>query len=295
MTAPNPSNDVDWLGYYKRVEGVTNTRLRTVLVQAALDAERVANGLAGRGIGATVQRAQIMRVRKQLRLLIKELFVGKAQPIIREGRLNAVGAAARASMAELEPFFREIFPNSASRKAFQTAYEAQARRSIDTMMTRVQGRSYVPLSQAVYKTSVDVGGRIDRIVNSNLARGTSAKEIAAEVKSFVNPATPGGASYAAMRLGRTELNNAFHAQSIAQAQDSPFVDEMEWNLSGRHKPDPKDPCETYALQGTFAKEDVPVKPHPNCLCYVTPKLVSWGEFRANLLAGQYDGLSRAVA
>ena len=99
---------------------------------------------------------------------------------------------------------------------------------------------------------------------------------------------PGGVSYAAMRLGRTELNNAFHAQSIFDSQETPWVEQMRWHLSKRHEHDPGDECETYAAQATFRKEDVPEKPHPNCRCFVTPELPDYDQFEQSLLAGHYD-------
>jgi hypothetical protein len=69
---------------------------------------------------------------------------------------------------------------------------------------------------------------------------------------------------------------------------------MRWNLSGSH-PEP-DECNEYAEQshmpngeaGLWLPEEVPLKPHPNCLCYVTPENVSRDQFIADFESGKYD-------
>jgi hypothetical protein len=122
----------------------------------------------------------------------------------------------------------------------------------------------------------------------------SAKEIAKQVFRFIDPETPGGASYAALRLGRTELNNAFHTNSIKQAQAMPWVEGVKWNLSGSH-PRP-DECNEYAEDthyrggdgGVFLPQDVPPKPHPNCLCFTTTETQSDEDFIASYRAGDYN-------
>lgn len=80
-----------------------------------------------------------------------------------------------------------------------------------------------------------------------------------------------------MRLSRTEINNAFHEQQ-KRAGDKPWVEGVKWNLSGSH-PRP-DTCNDYANQsnglgrGVFKTGDVPDKPHPQCLCYLTYETLS---------------------
>jgi hypothetical protein len=92
-----------------------------------------------------------------------------------------------------------------------------------------------------------------------------------------------------MRLGRTEVNNAFHASSVKQYRETPWVEKCKWHLSGSH-PKP-DLCNEYAENngnGVWAVDDVPAKPHPNCLCYVTPINTDLNKFVKNFKAGQYD-------
>jgi hypothetical protein len=168
---------------------------------------------------------------------------------------------------------------------------ANAASGIDRMIARQSGASYVPLSERVYNSDAGVGSKVDRLVNSALARGLSAVEFASEVRAFVNPLTPGGVSYAAKRLARTEINNAAHAMSVEAMREVPWCDGMKWHLSGSHgRPDVCDQLASGGANGDgiYPKTATPSKPHPQCLCYVTPDLADDDEFERNLLAGHYN-------
>jgi hypothetical protein len=159
-------------------------------------------------------------------------------------------------------------------------------RNIESTITHVL-ETEKPLSARVYKTAALANGQVSQAINRSLARGDSAQKLAKSVRALIDPDVPGGVSYAAKRLGRTEINNAFHAQSIHDAQLAPWVQEMRWHLSKVHEPQGC-VCETYAVYGLFPIEHVPEKPHPNCRCYVTPELPAYDNFENALLSGQFD-------
>lgn len=156
--------------------------------------------------------------------------------------------------------------------------------------------SQIPLAQSVYKTTALTNGLVAKQINIALSRGESAAQLAKRVRGLIDPNTPGGVSYAAMRLARTELNNAFHAGQILAVQDEESVVGMKWNLSGSH---PKaDACDQYATgnhadlgAGVFGKRDVPRKPHPQCLCYLTPVMEDEDSFLDRLLSGAFGAAS----
>lgn len=157
--------------------------------------------------------------------------------------------------------------------------------AIDAAMARIQGKSYKPLSTRVYRTQQLVKGQVNRMINQHLARGSSGRELARDIRQFVKPTAPGGLRGASLRLGRTELNNAFHAVSVDQAQKNPYVIGMVWHLSGSH-PRP-DACNDYE-EHFFRPHEVPNKPHPNCFCYVTPETLSRGAFLDHYNKGGYS-------
>lgn len=157
------------------------------------------------------------------------------------------------------------------------------------------------LSDRVYRNGRRGVKTVENLINTGLLQGKSAAEIAASVRKYISPNTPGGASYAAMRLGRTELNNAFHATSIRMAEEDPFVERMKWNLSRSHGH--SDKCDQYAKEthirggepGVYRVGDVPAKPHPQCLCFTTPIVIAEDEFLRRLRRGEYDKMADLVA
>lgn len=169
---------------------------------------------------------------------------------------------------------------------FAKSMQLTAESGLDRMQARVSGQSYKPLSDRVYNSSTAISGQLDRIVSGALAQGLSAKEFATRIRDFINPSTPGGIRYAALRLSRTEINNAAHAVAISQVADHPWVDEMAWHLSGSH-PRP-DACDGLASRSPYKKNAVPAKPHPQCFCFVVAVLPDEEEFNNALIAGKYD-------
>lgn len=125
----------------------------------------------------------------------------------------------------------------------------------------------IPLSSSVYRTEALSRRWVAREINRGIAQGQSSKELAARVRSMILPNTRGGVSYAASRLGRTEINNAFHNTSKRINEGLPWVTGVKWYLSGSHPR--SDKCDDYANEdsdnlgeGIFKPGNVPSKPHP---------------------------------
>lgn len=177
------------------------------------------------------------------------------------------------------------------------AQHAYAREVVHTYFSRTVNN--IPLSSQVYKTNSLGQGWVDRAVNRVILQGGSWRDIAKAVAPMIDPNTPGGVSYAAKRLGRTELNNAFHTTQTRMGEENPWVEGQKWNLSRQH---PKtDDCDVMAKDvhvkgwaaGVYLASDVPRKPHPQCMCFITPETVSEDEFFDRLLKGDYkDAASR---
>lgn len=195
---------------------------------------------------------------------------------------------------EMQALFDEKMFGAAgiSQQYWRASMIAQAQEGVNSLISRKENG--INLSQKVYKNSALSKGKIDDIINNGLLLGKSQREIAKDVVGFINPNVPGGASSAAMRLARTEVNNAFHRTSIRNYQKTPWVEKVKWNLSGSH-PRP-DECNEYAESvhhkgwgaGEYRPDEVPEKPHPNCLCYVEPVTMDLEKFAKNFKAGKYD-------
>jgi hypothetical protein len=166
-----------------------------------------------------------------------------------------------------------------------------ARSGVDSFISREE--SLRALSTRVYRNAALHSGVIDREIAKGLLRGLSADEMAAIIRNYIRPGVPGGSSYAAMRLARTEINNAFHQTTIRYTREMPWVEGYRWNLSGSH---PRtDICNSYAQdshgaggRGFYDKRNVPSKPHPQCLCYITPETMDNKDFYKRLRSGAFD-------
>lgn len=260
---------------------LTDAEIRKVARDAAEEADRIIRSLGS----DSIRSAQVALAKANV-----EMWAG-VKDAVSVGIGDAVDSA-----SEFQALFDERLFNSVnfSHSYWRQSMLAQAREGINSFISRKEGG--FTLSERVYRNGAVAKGQIDRIVNNGLLLGKSAAEIARDVRGFIDPSTPGGSSYAAMRLGRTEVNNAFHQTSIRNYQDSPWVEKVLWNLSGSH-PRP-DLCNEYAESvhhsgkgweaGEYKPGDVPDKPHPNCLCYIEPVAMSLDAFAKNFKAGKYD-------
>lgn len=284
---------------YLRVEEDFEGKLLTTLERTARETRREIRALAGkRGIGAGVRRDQLRLVLKVTLERQAELWriVGSQ---VQAGRVDALAAAVKTNFVYEDVLLRSVL-TSAQRRVLLESAQAQAAKGIDAVIAKLTGLSDYELSAQVYKTQSLSNGRVRNVIVNALGRGASWKELADDVAGLINPRTPGGVSYAAKRLGRTEINNAYHAAAVTEGRQSPFIIGQKWNLSGSHKV--PDECNQYAESahqrdgepGVFRPGDVPGKPHPQCLCYLTPVTPSREEFMTNFFAGRYDSyLGRA--
>jgi hypothetical protein len=284
---PVPDRPRETLTRYLRVQQVTDVEIRRLLQRAARDLSVQIENIAPTSFSDSVKLAQL---RIKQRTISQALWNGTGKAIT-TGKGNATTAATLGGDKDLASLLRRIPVDV--REALLDGAEKAARGAIDRAVARLAGRGAVPLSERVYRNQLLHDGRVDRVINSALARGLSPREMAAEVKKFILPSTPGGASYAALRLGRSEVNNSFHAASVAYYEDNPFVPGMKWNLSNSH---PKtDICNDYATEdhdrlgaGVFRTDNVPSKPHPQCFCYAVPQSLDDDAIVAGYARGDYN-------
>lgn len=287
----NPKLDRLPLDAYLRRQVVVDVAMRKVLRKAitSLDSE-IKRLSESAKIGNQVRASQLRLTREMLAVWRD---VGD---VIETGIRDSAGDLAKVQEAFDKDLMRKL--GTKMTPDFARSLVAQAEAGLESYLSRSHHR--FTLSERVYRNGRKSVTAVEGIINEALLTGRSATEIARLVRSYINPRTPGGLSYAAMRLGRTELNNAFHETSIRMATDDPFVDRMKWNLSGSH-PKP-DICNEYASAvnrrgwgpGEYAVSEVPRKPHPQCLCFTTTVPISEEAFLRNLHAGKYDSMTDAA-
>lgn len=281
-----------WLVPYLKVQADFDGQIDKLLLQAARDAAKAAQDLRGAGVGSATRAGQLITTQTALYKVLHRLWQRMGNTI-KAGQAASQIAALEASFDWDDSLLSRAVPDKGERAAMKRYLLASADRNVEAMIARALGGARIPLSQQVFHTESLSRGWLDRVLNSALARGASANEIARLTRQHIRPNVKGGVSYAAKRLGRSEINNAYHAQSIGINQDKPWNTGMKWRLSRSHPA--KDICDALAVRdqhelgsGVFPVDGVPSKPHPQCLCYIAPETLSIGEFIQQFEAGNYD-------
>lgn len=266
---------------YRKVQAQTERELRLALESTARAIQRRIAALP-LGIGGQVRAAQLRTTLAAIRKLQRQLWTGRIGPLVIQAAKDAEDAAESAVEAMTRVAYAAL-PERAAEELVRGL-----RLSAESGLKSVVARRARTLSERVYRQRALHDGKIEDLIKGGLISNLSAKELADTVYKYVSPTTPGGASYAAMRLARTEINNAFHERQLAGAQ-RPGVRAVKWNLSGSHTV--PDLCNKYAEHngnGHWAVGKVPDKPHPQCFCYLTYVTQSPEQFRKALDRGDFD-------
>lgn len=236
----------------------------------------------GTGVGADVRKAQLILTLSAIRKMQRQMWRTNVLGVVTRGvddaeeaAESAIEAMSRVAYASLPDRAAEYLIDGLKAAAVSGLKSDRARRKRE-------------LSERVYRQSALHEGKVEDLIRQGIISNLSAKELAATVYDYISPSVKGGASYAAMRLARTEINNAFHERQL-QGATRPGVEAVKWNLSGSHVV--PDKCNVYAGNGGnghWAPDKVPDKPHPNCFCYLTYIMQKAKDFAAALAAGDYD-------
>lgn len=280
-------------GYLEHLEAqrVAIRELRATLKEAARESRRLVLSIPqGASISELERRGRAASALNAIEELHDGLWADMSATTQR--RMRQAGIAAERAFEEIAGVLAEGIDPVLVPPEFRTALRAAARQRVRNITNNYLAERR--LSDTVYRNSQWTKKKVRGIVRQGLAQGTSARSIASQVQGFISPTTPGGARYAAFRLARTEINNTFHVASIRSAKDSPWLVAMKWELSGSHGA--PDECDDIADdssgrgydRGEYRIEDVPDKPHPNCLCYTTEITPSDEAFAEALVSGQYN-------
>lgn len=278
---------------YLRIQQATDKQVLSALrISSTAVSAELARLQSRTGAGDALRREQLLRSQVAIQQELATLYT-RVGDITRTNSAIAAAAGAESILSQSQSLLQNVLSKADYEYLVRSA-RASASNSLEVLRQRVSGSSYVPLADSVWGAQKRANSQVNNIINSALARGASAAELAKEVRGFVDPNTPGGVRYASMRLARTELNNAFHAAQVKQAQEEPWTLAVRWHLSGSH-PVP-DECNQYAENehfdgggaGLWKPEEVPGKPHPNCLCYTTPETDDPDVFIDKYLSGKYD-------
>lgn len=270
----------------------TDQEIMRILQAASRDAQKAAAAAAkGAKIGDKVTAAQQRMIVDSVNGKMRDLWE-------RIGHLTIFGEkeAARAALDATDFLTKNLYGNSSPEQI--RSLQAQARAGVDAFISREE--NILPLSKRVYGNLNLAQGKVQLEIQKALIRGLSADDLAKNVAHLIDPNVPGGISYAAKRLARTEINNAFHNTQIRYTREMPWVDGYKWNLSKSHPRGSGCVCADMASRdhdgigrGCYKKKNVPGKPHPQCLCFLTNVVKDNADFERQMRRGSYDDYLRA--
>lgn len=286
MAQPLPKPNQPLLDVLAQV-GLTVAELDAILRDGADEAERLIPKLMEKHTtGGKVKAAQLALVLREVKAMQSALW-GDLGRVTQSGVEAAYFKGHEGAGSVLLNVFNK---NGIAAPALLAGWREQAKQGIAAVLAK--SANNIPLSRAVYRTQALASGQVDRIIKRGLLLNMNAKAIAKSVKDLIDPAVKGGVAYAAKRLARTEINNAYKTAQEARYQDEPWTQGMRWNLSGSH-PAP-DICNVLATQdkhglgaGVYPVGQRP-KSHPNCLCYLTPEQLDEDDFVEAFVNGDYN-------
>lgn len=279
---------------FSRLSRYTDREILSLLSEAADDTRKmIAKNISSPKFGTSTRVAQQQIAMQGINEKMREVWEDV-------GTLTIFGEkeAAQAAIGASEKLLAVYAQTTGDLRAVHLRKAARA--GIDAYISREE--NVKKLSTMVYKNAALNSGIVEREIQKALIRQLSARELAANVRDLINPNVPGGTSYAAMRLARTEINNAFHFSQIRYTREMPWVEGYKWNLSGSHPKGQRCVCEDMANQnhdgigrGVYKKSNVPGKPHPHCFCYITNVEADNKTFYKRMRSGAYDQyLDKAV-
>lgn len=291
MAIPRPKPE-DWITVNTKALKASDREVLAMLRDSYKEVNKELADLIAKdssSVNANIRRTLLQQSRARLLARQAEIFT-KLGDIIQARRLAAAGRAAQLSVAESARLLEAVGEGKLAAYLYQSALHTSDR-AIEVALARM-GLSALPLSQRIYRSQVWMDGRLGKLINATLASGINAKDFAKKARDWFNPNTPGGVRYASLRLARTEINNAFHAMTATKAADTPWIPNCKWHLSKSHPKE--DICNIIAKRdngfgvGLYRSESVPVRPHPQCMCYITPEPIPEDDFVDAFVRGDYD-------
>ncbi|HHY95483.1 MAG TPA: hypothetical protein GX513_10825 [Firmicutes bacterium] len=213
-----------------------------------------------------------------------------------EATQAGIHLASREAVSGPEELVVRLVEGTFDRAEVRRLFAAVNERAVLAFLART-GPDGLKLSDRVWRVGERYRNAIVRVLEDGIARGEDARKLAVEVQRYLQPGVwtvhkletrrrlgvSADVSYEAMRLVRTEMNNAFHEATILANRASPSYLGIYWRLSGEH-PFP-DVCDDYARHngdGFWPRGQEPVRPHPQCFCYILPRHERPEEFAERL-------------
>jgi hypothetical protein len=223
----------------------------------------------------------------------------------------AVGETARSVTVIDETYLIEAFNRAVvdiDRAVVKNIFIGVNDTVIRSLVNRVFTDGYT-YSERVWRVGVEFQNSMKRVITSGLASGRDAVQVARDLQSYVKGDRlslakrwgnltdealrrrigSAGVDYRALRLVRSELYASLQDAGRLDGQMNPGCTGLyDWIRS--NTTDYGCDCQECADNGPYTLEAIPGYRHPNCSCFVQPRLMDTNEFVSDLKRWQ-DGES----
>jgi hypothetical protein len=271
--------------------GIADDRIVSILRQAAADLTHLMESAKGESLTWANYAAR--------RAAILKILQGMTTDISFTTRLSIRSAAERVAgtYTGIATTFAESHGYTFD---FRSAFASVPVLAVQNVISRVWADG-LNFSDRIWTINEYSSKAINDIITSGISRGQSAVNMSKDLRAFlvdpaltpgttwttaIKPSTSGRGSihYNALRLARSEINNAYRESLALSNEANPITAGVRYNLSGSHKI--KDICDVWAKldqygmgAGNYPADKVPLD-HPNGLCYYTDIVRpanEWGE------------------
>jgi len=261
---------------FEQGQAATYGQVRDVYKRAAEEIRKDITGLTP-GVLRTQHLAALQTaLDKRAAEMGKEVIAATHQGIVMASAAGSEGVADVSAH-----MMRDVFSAPQVKRLFAGINE----RATLAMLARTRADG-LKISDRIWRTSERARNSVRIIVEDAVARGQDSRTTARQVQQYLQPGVwtahkeetrrrlgvHKDISYEAMRLARTEMNNAFHEGMLAANQHSPGYQGIYWRLSAARVMPRPDICDDmaastlYGAAGFYPKGQEPVRPHPACLC-----------------------------
>lgn len=244
----------------------------------------------------TDQQAMTQSINKEIDKFYKQFVVEL------KDTAKAVGAL------QAETAIKTVIPLLKKAGLYKEAIElyTQVRKYAEDVEKRFMFNKWadIPLEHRLKTIKAGTQKTVQNIIMNGMNEGKGAKAIAKELRQYISPVedltktkpydeyrkrfgrpksfTPkgvpaGSVQYNALRIARTETARVYREATVDFYEDKDYVNGYTWNLSRAHPV--KDECDDYARKTYKTRDELP-KPHPQCLCFVRPIVMTLSELQA---------------
>jgi ribosomal protein L22 len=177
------------------------------------------------------------------------------------------------------------------------------REVVENITRRIWEDGYT-FSTRIWRIGEGFQDDIKRVLTAGLAQGRDPIKIAADLEKYIDGGKqvlmkrygqlkagtarfarriPQNVDYRAMRLVRSELYAGLKEADVLAGKMNPgALDEFDWIMNAG-RADWDCDCPSYARNSPYKASEVPSQPHPNCMCYILPRLRDRREFVDDLV------------